>query len=488
MMKRMLSRSVPDMTQFGVHQPTLFRLGRHQSVATVLGVAVLGFSLSTVGCDRGSNEYVAPPPPTVTVAHPVSTEITPFLEQNGRTEASEEAEIRARVRGFIQAIDFEPGGKVKSGEQLYQIEPDQYEAEVTSAKAAVAAAEAGIAVAEAMIKTADAEVAKAQQDLGREERLKAQNASSQAQYDAALAASDAAKASLDSAKANAAESRAKKGSAEAVQEQAELNLSYTKVTAPIDGRITKTFFKLGNLVENGSHIATVIDDRSVFANFSISDRDLLEFMKARRLANETVKGDFDEREWRGHTVYLRRETDQGFPFKGTLDYIDQAGIQSDTGTLGLRAIFDNSDGQLVPGLFVTVRVPASDTVKSMLIPEAALVRNDQGVFVMTVNADKVVVRTKVTVGQSVSGWAIVQEGLKESDWVVVDGIQRARPTLEVVPKETVLEADGKLILQGQGQPSVQPAQANDAAKENEAAKSTETSPPPQANPQSGASQ
>ncbi|MGI9471004.1 MAG: efflux RND transporter periplasmic adaptor subunit [Rubripirellula sp.] len=437
-------------------KPALFR--------SVPCFAIAGVVTALVGCNRASNEYVAPPPPKVTVAHPVSTEITPFLEQNGRTEASEEAEIRARVRGFIQAIDFQPGQSVKAGRLLYKIEPDQYQAEVNSAQAAVSAAEASIGVAEANIKTAEAEVGRAEQDLKREEQLKVQQASSQAQYDAALAAFDAAKASVESAKANAEAARAEKGSSDANLAQAQLDLGYTNVGAPIEGRITKTFFKLGNLVENGSHLATVVDDNLVFANFSISDRDLLEFMKARQLATGADEDEFDEREWRGHKVYLRRETDEGFPFEGKLDYVDQSGIQSETGTLGLRATFDNSDGRLVPGLFVTVRVPASDSVKSLLVPEASLLRSDQGVFVMIVNSDNVVERRRVTVGQTVTGWAIIQEGLTESDQVVVDGLQRARPTLEVIPESVELEADGESLLRGQGQPSAQPMPATDATQ------------------------
>lgn len=435
-------------------QPKLSRSFRF--VALAVAVTAL------VGCNRAGNEYVPPPPPKVTVAHPVSTEITPFLEQNGRTEASEEAEIRARVRGFIEKIDFKPGQSVEAGKVLYKIEPDQYEAEVNSALAAVEAAQAAIGVAEANIKTAQAEVGRARQDLNREVQLKEKQASSQAQYDAAVAAFDAAEASVESAKANLQSTEAEKGSAEAALAQAKLDLGYTDVTAPIRGEITKTFFKLGNLVENGSHLATVVDSSNVFANFSISDRDLLEFMKARKLAEGADQDDdeFKEEQWRGKKVYLRRETDEGFPFEGKLDYIDQSGIQSKTGTLGLRARFDNEDGRLVPGLFVTVRVPASESVKSLLVPEAALVRSDQGVFVMTVNSENVVVRTRVTVGQTVSGWAIIQEGLQESDWVVVDGLQRARPTLEVVPEEAAMEADGQLLLRGQGQPSAQPMESS----------------------------
>ena len=184
-------------------QPKLSRSFRY--------VALAGAFTALVGCNPAGNEYVPPPPPKVTVAHPVSTEITPFLEQYGRTEASEEAEVRARVRGFIERIDFEPGQPVDAGKVLYKIEPDLYQAEVNSAAAAVAASEASIGVA-------NAKVGQARQDLNREVQLKAKQASSQAQYDAAVAAYDAAEASVESAKAE-------KGSAEAALAQAKLILA-----------------------------------------------------------------------------------------------------------------------------------------------------------------------------------------------------------------------------------------------------------------------
>ena len=233
-----------------------------------------------------------------------------------------------------------------------------------------------------------------------------------------------------------------------------MNFDYTKVHAPIEGAITKTYFKLGNLVENGDRLATVVNDSIIFANFSISDRSLLEFMKAQKLAQteNKIEPKKEDDRWRGAKVYLRRETDQGFPFEGELDYVDQAGIEAATGTLGLRASFKNDDRQLLPGLFVTVRIPAEESVESLLIPEAALTRNDQGSFVMTVNSGDEVVQKKVTVGQTVSGWAIIQSGLKDDDQVIINGLQRARAGLKVVPTLKQLSVDAEALLRGRGQP------------------------------------
>ena len=425
-------------------------------------LVLLGFASCLTGCTRQENKYDPPPPPAVTTALPVRSKITPFLEQTGRTEAAEEADVRARVRGFIQQIGFQPGGTVEKDDTLYEIEPDQYEAVLKSAIAKVAAADADIKVKTARLATLKAELTRSNKELEREESLKAQNASSDAQYQNAVAASKAAIANLDSGKADVVAAEAKLGSAQADKDQAQLNFDYTKVDAPIDGAITKTYFKLGNLVENGDRLATVVNDSIIFANFSISDRSLLEFMKAQKLAQteNKIEPKKEDDRWRGVKVYLRRETDQGFPFEGELDYVDQAGIEAATGTLGLRASFKNDDRQLLPGLFVTVRIPAEESVESLLIPEAALTRNDQGSFVMTVNSGDEVVQKKVTVGQTVSGWAIIQTGLSDNDRVIINGLQRARAGAKVVPTSKTLSVDAEALLRGRGQPDTEAPAAN----------------------------
>ncbi|MDE0866417.1 MAG: efflux RND transporter periplasmic adaptor subunit [Rubripirellula sp.] len=434
-----------------------FWMNKTEFFWTTSCLALFGFASCLSGCTRQTNEFIPPPPPTVTIAQPVRSQITPFLEQTGRTEAAEEAEVRSRVRGFIQLVDFEPGQPIEKDGLLYKIEPDLYQAEYDSALATVDASNADIKVKQAKVVTLGAEAKRAEQDLEREEELKRSNASSKAQYQTAVAANEAAIANVKAANADVDAATAKLGSAIADQAKAKLNLDYTEVRAPISGSITKTLVKLGNLVENGNPLATVVNDDVIFANFSISDRELLEFMKARALAQqESNVKPAKEDQWRGKKVYLKRETDDGFPFEGKLDYVDQSGIESDTGTLGLRASFNNKDRRLFPGLFVTVRVPAEASVESLLIPEAALQRNDQGSFVLTLDQDKIVKQKKVIVGQTVSGWAIIQQGLSVDDWVVIDGLQRARPEKEAVAKRETLSVDAEALLRGRGQPGTTP--------------------------------
>ena len=404
-----------------------------------------------VGCSQTSNEYVEPPPREVSFAYPILAPITPFVDQTGITEAAYEAEVRSRVRGFLQTIEFESGQSVKQGDLLYTIEKEQYDAAYEVAKASEETAEAAIGVAEAAVKTAEAAVLKAAQDLEREERLKEQNASSQAQYDAAVAETEASKASLESARANVKAAQSTKHQAEAAVRQAKLELDYTDVHAVIDGRITKTNFKVGNLVENGSHLTTIVDANEIFANFSVSDRAALRIMSARNTAGLDQQSP-DQPFWRDLPVYLAREGDIGYPFEGKVNDVDQAGVDAATGTLGIRGVFENSENQLLPGLFVTLRVPIFDAVNSLVIPERAILRDQQGTFVLAVGEDNVVVRAPIDFGQAVGGWAIVLGGIEPTTRVIVDGLQFARTGGKVLPNEAKFEIDATMLIRGLSNP------------------------------------
>ncbi len=406
-----------------------------------------GLLAGFVGCRTSENEYVPPPPAEVTVAQPVQQTVTPFLEKNGETEAVEQAEVRARVTGFVEEIKFEPGQDVAKDDVLYQIETDQYDAAVSSATAEVAVADAAIGVAEAMVKTAESEIKKAALDLKREEELMRKGAGAQSQLDAATAADAAAKAALDSANASVVAAKAQKGIAEASLAKAQLDLNYTTVHALISGKISKTVVKIGNLVENSSSLASIDNSERIFANFSISDRELLHYLKSEREVLERGE-ELQETEWRKIPVYLKRETDVGFPFEGKLNYVDSEGIDPKTGTLGLRAIFDNPAEQLLPGMFVTVRIPTGEPAEELLIPEYALARDQRGLYVLTVNAENKVERTELRVGKSISGWSVVKSGLAKESRVIIEGLQRAQVGLEVTPIEQKLTVDQQTLLRG----------------------------------------
>jgi RND family efflux transporter MFP subunit len=408
---------------------------------------VAGLVILLSGCKQPENVFVPPPPPEVTVAKPSVAAVPEFLEQPGETEPAEEAEVRARVRGFIQAIEFEPGQRVEQGQLLYRIEPDNYQAELDAAKAAVNAADAAILVAQAALKNAEAEFVRTTAELDREQRLLDGNAGSQSDYDRARANNEAAKAAIEAATANIEVANAEKSAAEAAVQQAQLNLDYTHVTAPIDGFITKTEIKTGNLVDNGTQLAKVVNQDRIFANFSLSDRQVLQLQRDR--ADDPSSGDpHDSNKWKGITVLLRRELDKGFPFTGKLDYVDQTGVDAATGTLGLRAVFENPNNELFGGLFVTVRVPSEQRQDQLLVPQAALGRDQQGSFVLTVDSDNKVRQTRVNVRSAVSGWAAIEGPLDATTSVIIDGLQRAIPGMEVKPTEETLQVDEASLLRG----------------------------------------
>ncbi len=419
---------------------THFRL---RSIAIVIPLA--GAILA--GCTPPQNKYEAPPPPEVTVAKPVQQTVTLFLEKTGQTEAVEFAEVRSRVRGFIEEIKFEPGQRVKIGEVIYGIEKDTYTAARDSAQASVTAAIAAVSVAEGTVEVQKAEVLRANRDYDRQESLKAQNATSIAEYDAALAARDAAAANLISAQAAVKAAKGEQAQAEAQLKQANLDLGYTDVAAPISGRISKTEIKLGNLVDNGQALASVTNNRFIFVNFTLSDREILQIQKA-RIAEDPERGAEPEpRDWTAIPVFVRRELDDGYPFIGHLEYFDTKGINAATGTLDLRAAFDNDEEYLFPGLFVHVRIPIAQQENALVVPERAVGRNDVGVFVLVVGEGNKIERRIVETGQKLDGWVVIAKGLEPTDSVVIDGLQRSRPGIEVTPNETPLTTEDSPFLQ-----------------------------------------
>lgn len=369
---------------------------------------------------------------------PIQQNVIRYIETNGETEAVERAEVRARVRGFIEAIEFEPGQTVARDTLLYQIEDDECQAAVNLAKAEVTAAKAQINVAESQVLTAKAEADRSQRELKRQQTLLSQKATSQSDYDRALAEDEGARAMLNAAQAAVDSAKATLTQAQARLDKAQLDLKYTRVTAPIAGRVTKTDLKLGNLVEVGLELAAVVNDSRMYANFTISDRELLEL----RAAREEASADrVTQEQWSNVPVQLKRETDDGFPFHGNLNYVDQEGVDSQTGTLGLRAVFDNSQGSLVAGLFVRIRMPVAVQKGATLIPSQAVMQDRIGAFVLTLDEENAVQRQNVQVGKQNSGWSVILDGLSESDSVIIQGVQRARPGATVVPKVETFAAE-----------------------------------------------
>jgi RND family efflux transporter MFP subunit len=372
-------------------------MDRRARVAIVGAAAMIGLS----ACGQG-NQYVAPPPPKVTVATPTRGPYTHYLETTGNTAAVNSADLVARVPGFVESINYQDGATVRKGTLLFTIEPESYKLKLDQAKAAQA--------------SADAALKQAKPAFDRQAELLKSGSSTQAQYDTALAALVSAQSSLDQAKVNT--------------QLAQINYDYTQVTAPFDGIVTARQVSVGQYVGGTATptvLASIIQHDPIYVNFNLSEQDVL------RIRAQIAQLGLTAEDLRKVPVEVGLQSESGYPHHGTLDYAAPSVSQS-TGTLMVRAIFDNADKALLPGYFVRVRLPTGRTQDALFVPDAALGSDQGGRYVLTVNKDDVVEQHKVEVGALVDGKRVIESGLKPDDRVVVAGLLRAIPGQKVDPQ------------------------------------------------------
>ncbi|CAI8891005.1 efflux RND transporter periplasmic adaptor subunit [Methylococcus capsulatus] len=383
---------------------TLHRLGRMQRAlaGTLTSMLFLGIG----GCDR-PNTYVPPPPPPVIISQPVVGPVTPYLELTGNTQAIKTVELRARVEGYLEKILFREGEIVKEGQLLFLIQQNTYQAKLKEAKAQVLADKARLMHAET--------------EFARFSGLLKQNAAAQTDVDRWHYERDSAQAAVMASEANV--------------ELAQLNLSYTEVRAPFTGRAGRRLKDPGNLVGAGEKtvLAEINQIDPIYAYFTISEHDLLR-----------VRGQHQDEATNPHTpdvpVFLGLVNEDGYPHQGKLDF---AGIRLDptTGTLLLRAIFPNTDYSILPGLFARLKVPVDAAQSALLIPVEAIGYDQLGPYVLVVDDKNLVERRSITTGPPAGRMMSVSDGLKSSDWIVVDGLLRAIPGKEVTPVRQPLAAE-----------------------------------------------
>jgi RND family efflux transporter MFP subunit len=393
-----------------------FLNARHlKPASTFIALALVGL----VGCNR-ANQYLAPPPPQVTVAQPVQHEIVRQLEFTGATRAMESVDIRARVMGYLKSIEFKDGDVVEAGKLLFVIEQAPYEAALDAAKATLQRAEASLALAKA--------------DLARTEPLVGRGATAQ---------------ELDVRRANVATSAADVASAKAAVRQAELNLAYTEIRAPISGRTSRHMVDVGNLVQPGTTVLTHMEAYDpIHVYFSVSEADVMQFLHANTAsAMEQIRSN-------PPTLYMGLADEQGFPHQGKLDFAE-LGVDPQTGTQMRRGEFPNPDGKLVPGLFARVRLPIGEPKPGLMVPDRAISSDQRGEFVLTVNDKDIVEHKPVTLGMRIGRMRVVSEGINPEDWLIVNGLQRGRPGAPVKP-EKVTELDETKDLQAANDPALGP--------------------------------
>lgn len=378
----------------------------HQQLRTVarplvLALGAAGIAIAIAGCSDATGKAAEAPAmagPPVSTATVVQRAVAETQEFSGRLEAIDRVEIRPRVSGYITAVEFQPGAEVKKGQVLFVIDPRPYQAEADRAEAAARSARA------------KAELARL--ELNRAERLLADKAIAQREYDERAAAQK----QLD------ADARG----AEAQADAARLNLSYTRVTAPIAGRVSKAEITLGNLVDASSMLTSVVSLDKVYASFD-GDEDTYLRVAAKAHAGDIV------------AVKAGLANEEGFPHEGRLEFVDNQ-LDSRTASVRMRAVFDNRDRSMAPGLFARVQLGGGEAHKSLLIADRAIGTDQDRKFVFVVGKDGKAEYRALQLGPVVDGLRVVRGGLQPGERIVVSGLQRVRPGAPVTPQDVPMTA------------------------------------------------
>ncbi|MQP66051.1 efflux RND transporter periplasmic adaptor subunit [Niveispirillum sp. SYP-B3756] len=366
--------------------------------------------LALAGCGKNeTGQGAAPAAPQVVVSQPLQKNIHEWDEYTGRFTAVEGVEIRARVSGYLTSVNFRDGDLVNKGDLLFIIDPRPYQAALDGAQAAVAQAKSQVTLAD--------------RELNRARDLRQTQAVSQSVLDTRSQMLQAAQASLLAA--------------EAEQRAAALNLEFTQVRAPVTGRVSNHRVSVGNLVSGGSAestlLTTVVSLDPIYFYF---DADQASYLRYQRLSQS---GERQSGRVVQHPVQLALPDEAGYVHQGKLDFIDNR-IDDSTGTIRARAVFDNADGVLTPGMFGRLRLAGRSDYQGLLVPDSAIGTDQNRRYVMVVGADNKVVMRPVTLGPLIDGLRVVREGLAANERIVTAGLLRVRPGATVAPVEKPLQA------------------------------------------------
>ena len=385
---------------------TRLRLGMVATALVALAaVPAAWFGLSTHPAQAGANP--APPAVPVSVATVVESRVAAWDEFSGRLEAVDRVEVRPRAAGIVQAVHFREGALVRPGDLLFTIDPAPYQAEVDRADAQVVAARSRLDHAKS--------------DDDRSQRLWAERA--------------IAERELEDSANTLREADANLRAAQAALQSAQLNLGYTQVRSPIAGRIGKIEVTAGNLVAAGPGapvLSTVVSVSPIYASF---DADEQVVMKAlRQLPGGASARERIER----IPVQMGTSASEDLPFQGRLQLVDNQ-VDARSGTIRVRAVFDNKDGQLIPGQFARLRMGQAASSNALLVSERAIGTDQDKRFVVVVDAENKTAWREVKLGASANGLRIVTAGLKPGERIVVNGLQRVRPGMTVAPQLVPME-------------------------------------------------
>jgi RND family efflux transporter MFP subunit len=355
----------------------------------------------------------APPAPPVTVANPVHKEIVEWDEYPGQFTAVDAIDVRARVSGYLEKIHFTDGQVVKQGDPLFTIEKRPFQISLDSARAQLAEASAQLSLAD--------------RNLKRYEKMRAGNIVGESDYDDRVEAVSAGKAAV--------------AAAQAQLEQAELDLGYTDIYAPVSGRISRHEVSAGNLIIGGysgdtTLLTTIVSLDPIYFEFDVSEGNYLAYQRAaeRGVMRSMRDNKID--------VYAKLPDEDDWTHKGTLEFLDNQ-VNETSGTIKARATFPNADGTFTPGQFAHIRVPGSEPYKAILLPETAIVTDQSQKIALVVAEDGTVGVKILRVGPTYNGMRIIREGLTPDDKVVINGLLRARPGSKVAAQMGTIDADSQ---------------------------------------------
>ena len=380
----------------------------------VLPLAALGILAAFLLSHRGNASPPPPPPPAVTIAPVEQKELVEWDEFTGRTEPVESVEVRPRVSGYIQEVRFQSGQLVKKGDVLFVIDPRWHQAAFDGL--------------EAQAERASVQLENARREADRSTQLLSTRAISTEEADARVARFQEAKAALLAA--------------QAARDSAKLDLDYTQVRAPIDGRVSRALLTEGNYVSgdsgSSSLLTTLVSVNPVYVYADIDEDSLLKFNALAQAGKIETNGDGKI------PIDLQLADESDFPHHGWIESFDNR-VDPNTGSILLRAVFANDDGRIVPGLFARIRVPLSERYPALLVSERAIGTDQAQKYVLTVTASNTVAYQAVTLGPEADGKRIVRSGLFPGEKIIVNGIERVRPGMPVTPEEDMADRGGLSI-------------------------------------------
>jgi len=377
--------------------------------ATVFTSLLVGGGLA--GCGRSGGAAPAPAaPPQVSVAAVVEKRVKDWDEFTGRFQAVETVEIRPRVSGYIDKVAFKEGGLVKQGDLLFVIDPRPYQTDYDRAAADLKRYKTALDLARI--------------ESARVQRLRESGAVSQEE--------------LDERTSTVAQAEANVAGAQAAVEAASLNLSFTRVTSPVTGRVSRAEVTRGNLVTGGNNggtlLSSVVSMDPIYLYFDSDEQAYLRYAQMARRGERTSQHDA------GNPVNIGLANEEGFPHSGTVDFVDNQ-LNPQTGTIRARAVLANKDGLFTPGLFARVQLVGSDEYSAILIDDRAVNTDQSQKYVLLLGADNKIEYRRIKLGRVVDGLRIVREGLKPGDVIVVNGAQRVHPGMAVTPERVTMGGD-----------------------------------------------